>query len=300
MRLLVTGMSGFLGYALARALAKGADREGFEVTAVRHQRAVTGFSGHQVGLDLADPAALRRAMDSLQPQAVIHMAAISQPNLCETAAGRTAAVNIDATATIARWCAEHHCALVFTSTDLVFDGTRPPYLEDAPTSPMSAYGRQKVAAEKTVLARHPRAVVCRMPLMFGYGGPRASGFAHTMVTAIARRQPIRLFSDEFRTPLSTDCAATALLAALDWPGGVYHLGGPERISRFGLGQRFASLLGVGEAHLQSLTQSELPMAAPRPADVSLDNRLAKSLGFAPLGLDRAIESVLSDFGFRRG
>jgi dTDP-4-dehydrorhamnose reductase len=65
-----------------------------------------------------------------------------------------------------------------------------------------------------------------------------------------------------------------------------------------LGRRIACRLGVGEAHLQPLTQADLPMAALRPADVSLDNRRAKALGFAPIELDRAIERMLGAFGFK--
>jgi dTDP-4-dehydrorhamnose reductase len=301
MRLLVTGMSGFLGYALARRLRRlpeGAAGKGYEVTATQHEQVLAGIRGTQVSLDLADQFALRQILKEIRPQAVIHMAAISQPNLCESAAERTVAVNVEATATIAHWCASHHCPLVFTSTDLVFDGTRPPYGEEAPTNPQNAYGRQKVAAETALLERYPQAVVCRMPLMFGYGGCLGKSFSHTMVTAIAQGESIRLFTDEFRTPLSTHCAAKVLLAALDWPGGIYHLGGAERISRFGLGQRIARHLGVGEAHLQPLIQAELPMSAPRPADVSLANRQARGLGFLPEGLDRAIERMLAAFGFR--
>jgi dTDP-4-dehydrorhamnose reductase len=303
MRLLVTGMSGFLGYALARRLRRlteVAAGQVFEVTATCHQQVLAGFGGAQVSLDLADQFTLRQILDETRPQAVIHMAAISQPNLCETAAERTMAVNVEATATFGHWCANHHCPLVFTSTDLVFDGTRPPYGEEAPTNPLNAYGRQKVAAETVLLEHYPQAVVCRMPLMFGYGGPLGKSFGHTMVTAIAQGEPVRLFTDEFRTPLSTHCAAKALLAALDWPGGIYHLGGAERISRFGLGRRIAHHLGVGEAHLQPIIQAELPMSAPRPADVSLYNRQARGLGFLPEGLDRAIERMLAAFGFEGG
>jgi dTDP-4-dehydrorhamnose reductase len=296
MGLLVTGMSGFLGYALRRRIAGADDPAAAEVAATWHERRPSGHHGRLVRVDLADRRALSDALRAIRPQAVIHMAAISQPNQCETDGGRAAAVNVTATAVIARWCARHHRPLVFTSTDLVFDGTRPPYAEDAPPRPLNAYARQKVAAEAAIQAHHPQAVICRMPLMFGYGGPGAQGFAHEMVMAIAQERPIRLFTDEVRTPLSTDCAATALLAALNWPGGIYHLGGAERISRFAFGRRIAAQLGVGEAHLQPLRQAELPMAARRPPDVSLDNRKASNVGFAPAALDDAIRGMLVAYG----
>jgi dTDP-4-dehydrorhamnose reductase len=185
---------------------------------------------------------------------------------------------------------------VFTSSDLVFNGKRPPYKETDRLGPLNAYARQKVAAEAAIHKRHPGAVICRLPLMFGYGGPAARGFAHDMVMAIAARKPIRLFTDEYRTPVSTACAAKGLMAALRWPGGVYHLGGPERISRFELGRRIAAHLNLGETHIQPLSQAALPMAAKRPADVSLDSRKALSLGYAPKRVDAAIGRMLAAYG----
>ncbi|MEJ2642178.1 MAG: SDR family oxidoreductase, partial [Desulfosarcinaceae bacterium] len=265
-------MSGFLGYALQCQLERADLQAVSEVTAVWHERRPPGFRGRLLRVDLSDKRALSDALTGLQPQAVIHMAAISQPNLCEADGERAAAVNVDAAAAIARWCARHQQPLVFTSSDLVFDGTRPPYRETDPPSPLNAYASQKVNAETAIQGHHPGAVICRMPLMFGFGGAVSRGFAHEMVLAIATQKPIRLFTDEYRTPLSTTCAAKGLLAALRWPGGIYHLGGPERISRFEFGRRIAERLNLGDAHLQPLSQAELPMAARRPVDVSRDNR----------------------------
>jgi dTDP-4-dehydrorhamnose reductase len=300
MRLLLTGMSGFLGHALQGRLACAEDRATIEVIALWHERRPSGYHGPLVRVDLSDGRALRDALTMVRPQAVIHMAAVSQPNLCETDGGRTAEVNVDATATIARWCARHQRVMVFTSSDLVFDGTRPPYQETDLPTPLNAYARQKVAAESLIQTHHPGAVICRMPLMFGFGGPDARGFAHDMVTAIATQRPIRLFTDEYRTPVSTACAAKGLLAALRWPGGIYHLGGPERISRFEFGRRIAAHLNLGDAHLLPLSQAELPMAARRPADVSLESRKAFALGFAPEDVDTAIVRMLAAYGFVAG
>jgi dTDP-4-dehydrorhamnose reductase len=300
MRLLVTGMSGFLGFAMQNQLERADELAALEVTAIWHERRPSGFHGRLVRVDLADGQALVDALNRVRPEAVIHMAAISQPNRCEKDGGRTAAVNVDAAAVIARWCARYQCPLVFTSTDLVFDGSRPPYLETDSPSPLNAYARQKVAAEAVIQKHHGGAVICRMPLMFGYGGPAAQGFAHDMVMAIASQKPIQLFTDEFRTPVSTVCAAKALQAALRWPSGIYHLGGLERISRFAFGQRIAAHLALGEAHLLPLSQAELPMAAQRPADVSLDSRKARSLGFAPAHLDAAIGRMLVAYGLLPG
>ncbi|MDJ0782078.1 MAG: NAD(P)-dependent oxidoreductase [Desulfosarcinaceae bacterium] len=297
MRLLVTGMSGFLGRSLAHYLIQTSALAAGEVVATCHQRRLPIDGVSPISVDLADQPALLQNLDEVRPRAVIHMAAVSQPNQCETDATGSAAVNVAASTTIARWCARHAKPLVFTSTDLVFDGKQPPYRESAQPNPLNAYARQKVSAEAAIQTYCPNAVICRLPLLFGFGGSEATGFAHEMVIAIAAKRPIRLFTDEFRTPLSTVCAAKALVAALRWPGDIYHLGGTERISRYAFGQRIAAVLGVGDAHLQPITQADLSMAARRPRDVSLNNRKARAFGFAPQDLDAAIREMLFAFGF---
>jgi dTDP-4-dehydrorhamnose reductase len=110
--------------------------------------------------------------------------------------------------------------------------------------------------------------------------------------ALRRGDRVRLFTDQFRTPVDAEAVAGALGALLRGAGsGRYHLGGPERVSRHELGWRVAALLGLSAEAIEPVTQQSFFPGAVRPADVSLDStRARRELGFEPRGLDAMILS----------
>lgn len=286
-RLLITGASGLLGWSLCR-LACGE----WEVvgTMSTHVVAVSGVRMLRVDLTSApDVTALFR---DLRPQAVIHAAAVSSPNVCQTHPVESARINVETSILVASLCAEAHIPCLFTSTDLVFDGLDPPYKEDHGTSPVNVYGIQKVRAEEGMMARYPGVTVCRMPLMFGDSGPSASSFIQPMVSAMREGRTLTLFTDEFRTPVSAADAATGLLMALRiGVAGILHLGGSERISRYDFGKLLARTLGMQGARLVPCLRQDIPMAAPRPQDVSLDSSKAFAMGYRPAPLESSLREL---------
>jgi dTDP-4-dehydrorhamnose reductase len=191
-----------------------------------------------------------------------------------------------------RLCADGNIPYVFTSSDLVFDGLNAPYKEDDPVSPVNFYGEQKVLAEEAIMKIYPDAVVCRMPLMFGDPGPAALNFFQTMVTAFREGRELRLFEDEYRTPVSGKTAAQGLFIAMEKMKGLIHLGGIERISRYNFGLLIMGILGIRDARLIRCCQKDMTTAAPRPPDISLDSAKAYSVGFNPLPLKGQLEELL--------
>jgi dTDP-4-dehydrorhamnose reductase len=290
-RLLITGASGFLGWNLCAAA-----REAWRVVGVvcAHPLEIPGVIG--VTCDLTRAADVRALFAEVRPDAVIHAAAAAQPNVCQAKPAETRRINVDAAVTVAGLAAEAKIPCVFTSTDLVFDGTRAPYREEDPVSPVSVYGEQKAAAEAGVRARHPGARVCRMPLMFGDPGPVAQSFLQSWIGALTRQMPLSLFVDEFRTPVSGRTAAAGLLLALEQGSGILHLGGRGRISRYDFGRLLAGLLGADPGLIVPARQSDVSMAAPRPPDVSLDSAAAYALGYDPPRLEEELRRTLAALG----
>lgn len=278
-KLLVTGTSGFLGWNLCPLAAIAWDVYGTYCT-----RSTDIPNTTLLKLDLTDFQAVKVLFKTLQPAAVIHLAAQSNPNLCQTQPQASHRINVTTTCELAGLCAEAGIPFVFTSTDLVFDGRQAPYRESDPVSPLSRYGEQKVLAEEGVLNCYPNAAVCRMPLMFGAVPATASSFIQPFIQTLRAGKELKLFADEFRTPVSGTTAAKGLLLALQAVRGRIHLGGKERVSRYEFGRLMAEVLELPIANLQSCRQQDVPMPAPRPADVSLDSSIAFNLGYAPLSL----------------
>ena len=281
MKLLVTGASGFLGWHVTQLAARSWQVYGtMRSTSPRGMPEIPGVTA--IPLDLTDSAALQETFQQVRPDAVIHLAAESSPNRCQTDPEGSHAVNVTAAANVAGFCAEAAIPCVFTSTELVFDGRNAPYRETDPVCPLSRYGEQKVLAEQAMLARYPQTAVCRMPLMFGDVPPHASSFLQPWLETLRQGREVRLFVDEWRTPVSGRTAAQGLLLAIDRQvTGILHLGGAERISRYELGQLLVEILDVPASGLVACRQQDVPMAAPRPADVSLDSSQAFALGYQP-------------------
>jgi dTDP-4-dehydrorhamnose reductase len=284
--LLVTGASGFLGWHICRAASASWNVVG---TYCSHETSIKGAVMHR--LDLCSPD-LRESLNALEPAAVIHAAAFPQPNACEQAPEQSEAVNVTATRNVARYCGERGIPLIYTSTDLVFDGLHAPYTEDDEPCPVSVYGRHKAEAEQAVLALAPKGAVCRLPLMFGDRDGAPASFIGPWIDTLINREPLTLFVDEFRTPVSGSSAAQGLMLALAaGVTGILHLGGPERISRHAFGLKLAAVFGLSADTIRPSRLAEVQMAAARPPDVSLDSSEAFALGYEPGTIDEQLEAV---------
>jgi dTDP-4-dehydrorhamnose reductase len=310
-RLLITGASGFLGWNLCRA----ATAAGWSVIGVvnRHRIALPG-GAESARMDLTDWDGMKELLDFARPSAVIHAAALADPNSCAKEPDASRKINLEASINLAGLCADAALPLAFVSTDLVFDGRGgAPYAESATPNPVCLYGEHKMLAENGMRERWPAITICRMPLMFGEPGPAARSFIQPMLAALREGREVRLFTDEFRTPVSGRDAAVGLLLALEEnyklripdeqfdirksgiknPSLLLHLGGRERLSRFEMGQLLARVAGLPESLLVKSRQADVTMPAVRPPDVSLDSRRAYALGYAPATFEAELRALLA-------
>ena len=272
MRILVTGASGGLGaYLIERLVSEG--------------HAAIAWSGSNVGqrsgvplrpVDLGDAGVVFPALDEAEPDAIVHLAAVSSASACLADPERATRVNIDATARLADWCERRGRRLVFTSTDLVFSGQTAWNCEDDPAEPIQLYGRMKRDAEASVTAI-PRGLVARMSLMFGLSRSGRPGFFDAAVADLRNGRPRSFFADEYRTPLDYATAATILIQLAHTNAvGTLHVAGSERMSRYDLMRRVAVAMKLDASLVLPSRQNDAPGAEPRPADVSLaTHRLAQ-------------------------
>jgi dTDP-4-dehydrorhamnose reductase len=290
MRFLVTGASGLLGGYLLAVLRDG----GQEVLA---------WSGSRIGrfqniplqpVDLTDADGTSEAFREARPDVVLHAAALSSVAECQRDPARAEQVNASGSALLAELAGQTGARLLLVSTDLVFDGNKGWYTEQDMPAPLSTYGRTKRAAELAVLAIS-RSVVARVSLLYGPALGSRPSFFDEQLAALRQRRPIRLFADEWRTPLALTTAARALAAlAISDFSGLIHLGGPERLSRLEMGQRLASSLGLDPSVIVPAARDSVPSAEPRPRDTSLDSHRWRRL-FPELpwpGWDEALREMI--------
>ncbi|MCK6448460.1 MAG: SDR family oxidoreductase [Planctomycetes bacterium] len=291
---LVFGASGFLGaHVLAAAWNRARRLERAERTRIVGASRVPDAAPHHwrpreaVEFRACDATtdALERALDELRPERIVNAAALSRLADCEREPELAERVNVELPERLARWTARHGARLVHVSTDLVFGARLPTtggFSEADEPAPVSVYGATKARGEARVRAQDPRALVVRLPLLFGDSGGRALGASDSLVAAVKRGEVPLLFRDEWRTPLDVSNAAEALVElAYGDASGVLHVGGPVRLSRVELGHLVLRAAGKKSAELFQLvragTRAEAGLAATRPSDVSLATERALGL-----------------------
>jgi dTDP-4-dehydrorhamnose reductase len=249
MRLVVTGAVGMLG----RDVVEAAQAAGHDVV---------GLS--RAELDVADPAAVDRAVAGARPDAVVNCAAFTDVDGAEERHDEAMAVNGAGAANVAAAAAEAGASVVHVSTDYVFDGTKPaPYVESDMPNPRSAYGRSKLAGERTVAAANPRHAIVRSSWLFGVGG---SNFVSTMLTLGAERDEVSVVSDQVGCPTFTGHLAPVLVALAErGTTGLVHLAGAGHTSWHDLAVEIFREAGLDCRVLPSTT-AESGRPAPRPAN----------------------------------
>ncbi len=294
MRLLLTGASGQLGsYLLRECLSQS-----IAVVAWSGRRSGESFGYPLRPVDLTDPDAVTDAFLEAAPSVVLHAAALARASECRAEPQRAEQINVHATARLAELAERAKIPLLHISTDMVFDGGHAPYREGDAVCPLSIYGATKVESERAVLAS-PRHTVVRLPLLFGPSLTDRPTFFDAQLKALRLCESIGLFYDEWRTPLSYFVASRSLLALADSPpGGVLHMGGPERLSRFEMGQRLAAFLGYGDQAMKAISRTDLPDVEPRPADLALDSSHWR--GLYPRQPWPSYEAALAQFHFTEG
>ncbi len=289
-RVVITGASGLLGWNLCRLLP----RKEVELFGIHLHHPVNLPGVEAVRTDLRDRVAVAGLIGEIRPDAVIHAAALSDADYCQSHPEESHAINAETPVHLASLCRAASVPYLFISSDLVFDGLKGSYREGDQAHSRSRYGKQKLLAEEGVLKTYPEAVVCRLPLLIGIPGPGGKGIL-PMLRAMREGKPLRLFVDEYRTPLTTRSAVAGLLVALERARGILHLGGPERISRYDLGRLIAELFGEKGAALVPCRQRDVTTPAPRPPDVSLDSSKAIELGFRPLPLLEQLRELCNEY-----
>lgn len=268
MRILLTGATGHLGPYVLREMR----RRGLHAWGWRREQPITLFDLPIRQVDVADPQAVAQAWRQEPPTHVLHAAALSAIADCYRDPAAAQRVNVEGTRYLADLVRQHGARLLLVSTDLVFDGSQGNYSEADPPGPLSIYARSKLAAEG-IVADLPQALMVRVSWLLGpklIGPPR---FLDDLIAKLRAGQAVRLFTDEYRSVLPLTWAARALVdALLSDAAGLFHLGGPERLSRYELGCRLAAHLQVPTELVEGCQQADVPAPEPRPRDVSLSSQ----------------------------
>jgi len=273
MRVLVTGARGQLGCEvvaeLERRAAERTRSRGFEVIA-----------SDVPELDITDRDTVMTAVASYEPAIVIHLAAFTAVDACETECDRAWAVNALGTRHVAEAACLVGAHLTYVSTDYVFDGTLDrPYTEWDEPNPLSLYGRSKLAGEREI---GRDGLVVRTSWLVGRHG---SNMVKTVLELLRRGAPLRFVTDQRGSPtVAHDLARTLVSLSLERRSGLFHVTNRGTTSWFGFACAVVEAAGGDPRAVEPIATGDLvpPRAAPRPQNSVLDNAALRLSGMALL------------------
>jgi dTDP-4-dehydrorhamnose reductase len=246
MRVLITGANGILGRALAERLGG----------------AHTLYLWGRGEADLTDEAQVRAAAKSIAFEAVVHAAAMTNVDGCESEPERALVQNRDATRIVASVARERGATLVYVSTDYVFDGTKgTPYLEEDPPSPINVYGRTKLAGEEAARASGGPSLVVRTSWLYGPGG---KNFVDTIAAKLGRGESLEVVDDQRGSPTYARDLADGIEVLLRRGAlGTVHVTNSGHTTWHGFAVEIARYLG-STAPIVATTSERIQRPAARP------------------------------------
>ena len=235
-------------------------------------------------LDLTDFDQLSDLYHQINPDAVIHTAALADIDYCESNRDMAEKINVGITKNLLMLCKKNNAKLIFCSTDTVFDGETGDYKEKDIPRPLNFYAETKVRAENLIREEDANAVISRLSLVMGLPvmGSGNSFVART-IEKLKSAETVEFPANEIRTPLDVITLGAALieLAANDFTGTI-HLAGNDRINRYEMARQLAAYLGYSSGLIIAGNSNKMPDRARRPNDVSLDNRQARQILNTPM------------------
>ena len=290
MRVLITGGSGMLGsYVAAQAVERG-------------WKTWATYSGHPVELpgvrmiplDIQDAAEVAKAVRDIEPEVIIHTAALVKPDECEQHKDTAFAINTLGTVNVISAAEQAGAHLVHVSTDLVFNGERNPYKTDDIPGPVNYYALTKVAAETAIYASRLNWAIVRTSIIYGPRKfPFLESFSDKVIESLRAGKTMSAFTDQRRSPIPAWNLADACLEIAERRlTGIYHAVCPESSTRYEFARKVAEVFGLDADLIKPMSMDEVETLARRPKTLILDtSSISEALNTRLLGFEEGIASL---------
>jgi dTDP-4-dehydrorhamnose reductase len=288
LKLLITGASGLYGSKLA------------ELATARNYAVYSGYSrdqpayGAPIQFDASDKNQVEKAVKKVNPEVVVHAAALTDVDKCEINKELAWKINVEGTRNIAEAVKTSRAFLIYISTDYIFNGETGLYKETDRPDPINYYGLTKLKAEELVKDLIDEYCIARGSVI--YGSTPAAGkvnFALWVLNKLKRNEQIKIVTDQWNSPtLNTNLADMTLEIIERKLTGTFHLSGATRISRYDFAKQIAENFNLDSNLISPTTSAEFSWSAKRPKDSSLDTAKAQqTLKNNPLQIKQALERM---------
>jgi len=263
-RVLITGSNGLLGQKLAELFSRSThynllltskqEHSVFDEEHIRYRR-----------LDTTQKREVQSLVEEFEPEVIINTAAVTNVDLCETERELAWRVNVGSVEHVAYAAKLTGATVVHLSTDYVFDGKHGPYSELERPNPISYYGRTKLASENVLQTSGIPFTIMRTMVLYGAGYKVKQNFALWLLKNLAGEQPVKVVNDQIGNPTLADDVAYAILKSVELGRtGLYHVAGPDLISRYEFALILAKVFSLNKKLITPVKTSAFPQPAQRP------------------------------------
>lgn len=294
--ILITGSNGLVGRELIRAFDKLPEYTVIATSLSPDKISMPDVAFHQ--LDITNRQSVAQLFSDLLPDVVIHSAAVSAPDTCETDKELCNHVNIEGTQNVADACKAIGAKMLFISTDFVFDGAMGPYSEIDIPNPVSYYGWSKLKGEKITQQLDDWSIV-RTVLVYGDTvGLNRNNFVTWVKGALEKGENIKVVNDQYRTPTYAPDLAFGIVKAVEWlvynkGNEIWHISGPlPLITVYDMALKIAAFYNLDSSFIEPIASASLNQPAKRPPVTGfILDKAVNHLNYKPIEFTNGLEKL---------
>lgn len=297
MKILVTGSNGLLGQKLTERLQD--DASVHLIATARGKSVLPIERADYYTLDVTDATAVADLFARVKPDVVIHTAAMTQVDQCESEREACWTANVTAVENLVTSCAAVGAHLVHVSTDFIFDGSRGPLDETEKPNPVNYYGESKLAAEERVINSTISWSILRTVLVYGITRDMSrSNIVLWVKNSLEQGKTIQVVNDQWRTPtLAEDLAQGCHLAAIKKATGIYNISGKDFLSPYDIAHKTADFFKLDKSLIKAADSSTFKQPARRPLTTGfIITKAERELGYKPHSFEQGIAVLAEQIG----
>jgi dTDP-4-dehydrorhamnose reductase len=251
-----------------------------------------------IRLDITDRKSVKCLIDEIAPAWIINTAAYTDVDGCETNKEICWRVNVEGVENLVKSAKKFKAKFIHISSDYIFDGKKELYKEDDKPSPLSYYGRSKLASENIVRASGIEGAILRTSTLYDIDTLKAGkNFPLWVIQNLQKRNIIKIVTDQWGNPTLARNLASAVWRIVTLNrSGVYHTAGRDNMSRYTFARRIADIFGLDDYLIQPITTTELGQAAKRPLKIGIDISKAEAeLDIIMIGVEEGLKIFKKDY-----
>lgn len=295
MKVIVTGSNGMLGSEICLQLLES---EAMIYAIGRGENRLRSFEEHPnfhyFNIDITDKMAVWQCIEKINPDVVIHAAALTQVDDCELNKTICLSINVDRTKNLLNAVEELNCRFIYISTDFVFSGEGGPYSELDECRPVNFYGQSKLLAEELVMQSDLPWTIVRTVLLYGKTEKiNRSNFVYWVRDSLVAGKSIKVVNDQVRTPTYIPDLAKGIRSIIERSAeGIFHISGCETLTPYQLAIKVAHVLKLDTRLIKAVDSTNFNQPGRRPLKTGfIIEKAAKYLGFTPTCVDDALSQI---------